>query len=510
MIELAERCDVPWVVTNDPRYTDESSRVVHDMLTALRHEMDVAEALRAGVLHPNGEWKLISPADMHQRWQGREAGIYESARIAADIEPLELAWMRPPLPEYNKLAGRDADDFLRARAYEGARTRWGDTLTAPQVKQIDHELGLIARLGFAGFFLVMWDAVRFAQSNGILCQGRGERREFGRHLLPRHHSGGSGEGRITVRAFSFRSAGRRQHGTAGHRRRLRARPARGSARLHVREIQATARGDRVHRADVSRAERGARCDAGVWVSRGTRDVDFIAAAPLRSGGRGDPHAGRVRCAGRRSCWIRRACARCCARSRDSRDCLACVRRTSAGSSFRAGRSVTGCRWSRQRWVAPSCSSTKTISTRVGVPKWDFLGLGGLSMVRRAFDAIEIRTGTRPEMYKLPYDNDPKTYELISRGDTVGTFQIESRAQIASIVHTKPEGLYDIVVQVALIRPGPIQAKFVRPYTRPAARAGKAGVHASAARADPQAHAGDSDFSGTGDVDRDGARRLHGR
>ncbi|HEV8409565.1 MAG TPA: PHP domain-containing protein, partial [Gemmatimonadaceae bacterium] len=83
MIELAERCDVPWVVTNDPRYTDESSRVVHDMLTALRHEMDVAEALRAGVLHPNGEWKLISPADMQRRWQGREAGIEQSALIAA-------------------------------------------------------------------------------------------------------------------------------------------------------------------------------------------------------------------------------------------------------------------------------------------------------------------------------------------------------------------------------------------------------------------------------------------
>ncbi|HEY2850019.1 MAG TPA: OB-fold nucleic acid binding domain-containing protein, partial [Gemmatimonadaceae bacterium] len=102
---------------------------------------------------------------------------------------------------------------------------------------------------------------------------------------------------------------------------------------------------------------------------------------------------------------------------------------------------------------------------IGVPKFDFLGLGGLAMIRRAFDAIEVRTGMRPEMYTLPYDNDPKTYELVSRGDTVGTFQIESRAQISSIVHTRPEHLYDIVVQVALIRPGPIQAKFVRPYTR---------------------------------------------
>ncbi len=100
---------------------------------------------------------------------------------------------------------------------------------------------------------------------------------------------------------------------------------------------------------------------------------------------------------------------------------------------------------------------------VGVPKFDFLGLGALSLVRRAFDMIEARTGTRPEMYKLPPD-DEKTYDLIAHGETIGTFQIESRAQIASVLHTKPERLYDIVVQVALIRPGPIQANFVHPYT----------------------------------------------
>jgi error-prone DNA polymerase len=101
---------------------------------------------------------------------------------------------------------------------------------------------------------------------------------------------------------------------------------------------------------------------------------------------------------------------------------------------------------------------------VGVPKFDFLGLGALSLVRRAFDMIEVRTGQRPQMYKLPA-NDPKTYELIASGETIGTFQIESRAQIASILHTMPDRMYDLVVQVALIRPGPIQAKFVHPYTK---------------------------------------------
>ncbi|HEX6064521.1 MAG TPA: hypothetical protein VFZ04_09900, partial [Longimicrobiales bacterium] len=99
----------------------------------------------------------------------------------------------------------------------------------------------------------------------------------------------------------------------------------------------------------------------------------------------------------------------------------------------------------------------------GVPKFDFLGLGGLSAVHLAFDAVQKRTGEKLEMYRIPLD-DRKTYEMISHGDTVGTFQIESRAQIQSILNTRPERLYDIVVQVALIRPGPIQAKFVHPYT----------------------------------------------
>lgn len=101
---------------------------------------------------------------------------------------------------------------------------------------------------------------------------------------------------------------------------------------------------------------------------------------------------------------------------------------------------------------------------VGNPKFDFLGFGAPAQVRRAFDAIEVRTGVRPSLYGLPSD-DPETFRIIAEGDTIGMFQIESRAQIASVVHTWPDRLYDLVVQAALIRPGPIQAKFVHPYTR---------------------------------------------
>ena len=144
---------------------------------------------------------------------------------------------------------------------------------------------------------------------------------------------------------------------------------------------------------------------------------------------------------------------------------------------------------------------------VGVPKFDFLGLGAMSLVRRAFDYIEVRTGSGRRCTSCR-QGDQKTYELIASGETIGTFQIESRAQIASILHTLPDRLYDLVVQVALIRPGPIQAKFVHPYTARRRGIGAGDVSASDARADSQEDAGDSDLPGAGDGDRHGARRIH--
>jgi error-prone DNA polymerase len=173
LVDLAERRKIPWVVAHDPRYIDNDGRLVHDALTALRYNVDVDTATKGGFLHPNGEWRLLSPEEMGRRWQGREQGIEESARIAAECGDFELGWMRPPMPKF-PVPGRHTDEsFLEERVYIGAKERWGDTLSDAQVAQIKKELGVISRLGFAGFFLVMWDAVHYAQEKGILCQGRG-------------------------------------------------------------------------------------------------------------------------------------------------------------------------------------------------------------------------------------------------------------------------------------------------------------------------------------------------
>ncbi|MBA3342628.1 MAG: error-prone DNA polymerase [Gemmatimonadaceae bacterium] len=461
LIELAGRNGVPWVAVNDPRYIDVGSRLVHDVLTALRYDTTIEKAMSRGLLHPNGEWRLLSQEEMAERWKGREEGLVESERIASECD-FDLSWLRPPLPKFPHPPGKSDTEFLRVQVYEGARERWGDTLTDAQTNQIEHELRVIATLGFSGFFLVMWDAIRFARSRNILCQGRGsaansavayclavtavdpvangllferflsEKRVDGLNEAPdidvdiehdrreevldymydhyeRSHSAitcivqtyrGPNALRDSMRAFGYPIEQINDM----------------SKRMHYDEP--------VEGAEKVRTELGAKFGLCVDDARGKAMLAAMAAFENLPRLRATHVGGFV------------------LSSQPLGDYMPIEHTT-------MGRTIV--------------QFDKDDLDAVGVPKFDFLGLGALSLVRRAFDYIEVRTGERPQMYKLPV-GDKKTYDLISRGETIGTFQIESRAQIASILHTLPDRMYDIVVQVALIRPGPIQAKFVHPYT----------------------------------------------
>ncbi len=461
LIELAERHGVPWVVANDPRYVDGGSRLVHDLLTALRAGLDIDTAASWGVLHPNGEWRLKSPAEMASLWQGREAGLAESARIAAECA-FDLRWVRPPLPNFPVPSGHDNGSWLRELTFRGARERWGE-VDERQRAQLEHELGVITRLGFAGFFLVMWDAVREARERGILCQGRGSAANSAvafclgitavdpvRHgllferFLSEVRTDGMTEApdidvdfemhrREEILDYMYRRYGRAHaaitavtqvyHAPTAIQDCMRTLgwPAESaftlSKRLHGREPAAAA--------DELEAGMAARFGVDVASPRGRallsalRSLDDV--PRLRS-----THPGGFVLS-----------------SRLLGDYLP-IEETTMGRTI--------------------LQFDKDDLDAAGVPKFDFLGLGGLTVVHMAFDAIRERTGRAMELYDLPVD-DAATYDMIGRGDTLGTFQIESRAQIQSILQTRPKRLYDIVVQVALIRPGPIQARFVRPYTR---------------------------------------------
>ena len=460
LVDLAETLRVPWVVTQDPRYVDRKSRLVHDMLSALRSDLTLEEAARQGVLLPNGRWRLLGPEEMARRWAARPEGL-EAAAAIAERCGFDIAWMRPPLPCFPVPDGHTDDTFLRLCVEKGACKRWG-LLGEAQRRQLDHELGVIGRLGFAGFFLVMWDAVRKARELGILCQGRGSAANSAvayclgvtavdpvRHglLFERFLSEVRVDGQTEAPDIDLDIEHDRREELLDYAygQWQRSCAAIACTVQHYRAPNALLDAMRVlgYPAELAfmlskRIHRYEAAEGAAYV-RDTLAAEF--GLPL------DDARGRAVLAIMEGC-----------------DDLPRLRSTHVGgfvlSSAPLGDWLPIEHTTMGRTIL---QFDKDDLDSIGVPKFDFLGLGGLSLVRRAFDVIERRTGERPEMYRLPPD-DPATYEQISRGETIGTFQIESRAQIASILKTRPEHLYDLVVQVALIRPGPIQARFVNPYT----------------------------------------------
>jgi error-prone DNA polymerase len=460
LIELAERHRVPWVICQEPRYIDNGSRLVHDVLTALRYDTTIDDALARGLLHPNGEWRLASPEEMAERWKGRETGLEESERIASECD-FSLAWVRPPLPKFPVPAGYNDDTFLREKVFEGARERWGE-VDEKQTAQLEHELRVIGALGFAGFFLVMWDAVHFAREKGILCQGRG-----------------SAANSAVAYCLAVTAVDPVRHGLLFERFLSEIRV---DGQTEAPDIDVDIEHDR--REEVldyvygkyNRAQAAITCIVQMYRGpNAIRDSMRAFGYPVEMANNiskrihwSDPIEGAK--------YIEETLAPKLGidfdnpRGKATLAAMAAFEGVPRLRSTHVGGFVLSSAPLGDYMPVEHTTMGRTIIQfdkddldAVGVPKFDFLGLGALSLVRRAFDMIEVRTGKRPEMYKLPPD-DEATYNLIASGETIGTFQIESRAQIASVLHTKPDRLYDIVVQVALIRPGPIQANFVHPYT----------------------------------------------
>ncbi|MFN9201484.1 MAG: DNA polymerase III subunit alpha [Gemmatimonas sp.] len=167
---LAARLGVPWVVTNNVHYATPEVRLVHDVLTTLRHERTLDTM--GTRLRPNAEWALKAPRLIYRRWRGAEEGVRATLRIA-DRCAFRLQQLKPTMPAFPLPPGVTAPEYLARLVEQGAHERWGNTRTPKHDRQLAHELGMIRKLDLAGFFLIVWDIVRFARREGILCQGRG-------------------------------------------------------------------------------------------------------------------------------------------------------------------------------------------------------------------------------------------------------------------------------------------------------------------------------------------------
>jgi len=453
MIHLAEHHGIPLVATGDVRHAEERERRILDVLTCIREgvTLDGARTL----LLRNAERHLQPPERMRRRFSDLPHAVEATRRIA---ERCAFSFEALPyeFPDYPTPPGESQQSLLEKLTWEGARRRYGKRF-GPKVRaQLEHELALIGKLNLAGYFLIVWDLVRFCNENRILTQGRGSAANsavcyslgitavdpvgmellFERFLseergewpdidldLP------SGEKREAVIQYVYRRYGR--SGAA-----MCAEVITYKGRSAIREVGKVL---------------GIAPDAVDRLARGHSRFEYqeeITAEERLSQLGLSTQDDRLR-----------LLLELCAELRSLPRHL---------SQHSGGMIVAKGRLDEVVPLEPAAMPDRTVlqwdkddCERLGLIKIDLLGLGMMAALEEAMEILEER-GTPVDLSQLPHD-DPAVYEAACRADTVGVFQIESRAQMATLPRMKPRRFYDLVVEVGLIRPGPIVGKMVHPY-----------------------------------------------
>ena len=475
--DLAAAFHVPLIASNGVRFADPVERPLFDVLTCIRHKTTIAQAGRR--LAPNAERYLKPPAEMAALFADHPAALAATVELADRIH-YSMADLGYRFPDYPVPAGETAHSFLRAITLVGARERYRPFHDRARA-QIERELALIEKLELAGYFLIVWDIVNFCRGQGILTQGRGSAANsavcyslgitavdpvgmellFERFLseergewpdidldLP------SGDRRERVIQHVYEKYGR--HGAAMTANVITYRDR--SASREVGKVLGMEPDD-IDRLAKFLGRYGHGHEHGPGGNEDERDAPM--ARDLRTVGL-DPDHARVRLF--MDLWQR------------IQDLPRHLGQHSGGMVLCRGRlddvvplenaSMPG--RVVVQWDKDDCAD-------MGIVKIDLLGLGMMAALQDAFTTINARrpAGAEPvAMWTIPPD-DPQVYDMLQRADTVGVFQVESRAQMATLPRLKPANFYDIVVEVALIRPGPITGQMVHPYLD--RRAGRAEV-----------------------------------
>ncbi|MBI1723615.1 MAG: error-prone DNA polymerase [Gemmatimonadetes bacterium] len=457
LIALAGSLDLPWLVTNDVHYATPKGRLVHDALTCLRHQATLDEA--GTLLRPNGEWYLKRPEKTAHHWRHYPDALAATREIAGRCA-FRMGQLTPALPAFPLPPGVTADDYLASLVAAGARERYGSRLTARHRQQIRHELDVIERLGLPGYFLIVWDIVREANRLGVLAQGRGSAANsavcyclgitaidpVGMELLfERFLSEERREAPDIDIDFAHRD--REQVIQYVYRRYGRDHAAMVCEAITYRGRAAVRDAARVLGFSVQQAEKLAdEADRDGARETGERLLGGGAAAADL-----DPKDHRVHM-------------------------LAEVVRGLHQLPRHRSIHVGGFVLSKEPLAAvvpiePAAMPERTVIQwdkddldPVRLIKIDLLGLGMLTLIQDAIRLIRVHCGGVIDLARLPMD-DPAVYDMLCRADTVGVFQVESRAQMNTLPRLAPRRFYDLVVEVALIRPGPIQGEMVHPYLR---------------------------------------------
>ncbi len=441
---LAPRFGVGLVATTGAHFAGPNRGRLAMAMAAIRARQSLDSA--AGWLAPLGGAHLRSGEEMARLFAPWPQAVPAAAELGAQCA-FPLALIAPRLPPFAVPAGHTEDSWLRQLALAGAGERYGPTGHAPKAyAQIEHELEVIAQLEFPGYFLVVHDIVAFCRRNDILCQGRGSAANsavcyalgitavdpvanqllFARFLSPARDGPPDididieSDRREEVIAYVYASYGRDYAAQVANVITYRGRSAvRDMARaLGFSPGQSDAWSKRLSRwGGLDPSETDGIPDPVVELA--TQIADLPRHLGIHSGG-------MVICD--------RPIADVCP----------------VEWARMPGRSVL-------QWDKDDCAA-------IGLVKFDLLGLGMLSALHYAIDLVAQHQGIEVELARIDL-SEPAVYEMLSRADTVGVFQVESRAQIATLPRLQPSTFYDLAVEVALIRPGPIQGGSVHPYIR---------------------------------------------
>jgi len=455
-LELSREFRVPLLAVNGVKYATPPEREIFDALTCVRHKIKIQDAGK--LLSANSERHLKSGQEIARLF----TDLPQATRGAADLSSrldFTLSDLGYEFPRYPVPTGDSMGSFLRKRVDDGARQRYRP-FTAKARRQIEHELAIIEKLGLAGYFLIVWDIVEFCRKEGILVQGRGSAANsavcyslgitavdpVGMDLLfERFLSEERGEwpdididlpsGDQRERAIQYvykrygklgaamtanvityrgRSAARDLGKVLGFEEEELARLARLVPQWGWKDPQETAR--------KQFAEAGFSIDDPL-VKKFQELYVGIQDLPRHLG---QHSGGMIICQGQLDSVV------------------------PLEPATMPGRVVV-------QWDKDDCAS-------MGIVKVDLLGLGMMAVLEDSIDLIRTYYSEEVNLAHLPQD-DPEVYRILQRADTIGLFQVESRAQMSSLPRLRPQNFYDLVVQVAIIRPGPIVGQMMHPYLR---------------------------------------------
>jgi error-prone DNA polymerase len=454
IVERSRRLRIPLAATNGAAYAAPAQRELLDVFTCIRNHVTLATAGR--LLERNAERHVKTPAEMASLFADLPEALDNTLEISSRLE-FTLDRLGYEFPRYPVPAGETMADFLRARVDEGARRRYQPYHERAR-RQIERELKLIEKLKLPGYFLIVWDIVRFAKANGILAQGRGSAANsavcyaleitavdpvgmdllFERFLseergewpdididLP------SGEQRERVIQHVYQRFGKLGAAMTANVITYRGRSA-------AREV------GKALGFEITSLEKLSKL-AHTWEWRDPKDSTD---SQFREAGLDLTHP-RVR--------------KFCELYKMAQDMPRHLGQHSGGMVICQGQldSVVPLEPASMpgrvvvQWDKEDCAD-------MGIIKVDLLGLGMMAVIQDSLKTIPEVYGEPVDLARLPQD-DPAVYRALQQADTIGMFQVESRAQMSCLPRMKPRRFYDIVVQVAIIRPGPIVGKMVHPY-----------------------------------------------